>query len=475
MPRRPRRGCCCILWLFLLSFAAGDQNPAGLNKNTASPGSADADDDVEYVYDDRMYQDDDQMYRDDEQRRDTSREEEEQYEYSDMDYEETDSSGLRPEVEGSKSEERLPVFTSKSVNHLVGRGNTARLNCSVDSLGSMVLSWKKMLDSGPTFLSMGDTLILRQPRLSLQVTPSSSTLTLALVEEGDTGAYLCEVSSQPPITQQHRVEIRPPAQVSILRRPPSGKIELKAGERLLLECKGHGDPAPSLQWSRDSSRLPDGSTRAGQAVLDYLAVDRKHAGTYTCTGDNGFGEPSRDSVLVQVKHSPVLYLSQAYVEDESAGGVPLRLELTCVVQAYPEAVVSWSRSDRPLERSRSRVEVSGHRHVLLINSPTKEDVGIFTCTARNSEAEIHAVLQVTDNERLPKKEPSDDQVPDWRKEEAEPELEQEEADEEAALASTASLNSASLTFLAAVSLSASLTFLAAVSLSAVNSPISSLL
>ena len=32
----------------------------------------------------------------------------------------------------------------------------------------MVLSWKKILDSGPIFLSMGSTLVRRDPRLSIQ-------------------------------------------------------------------------------------------------------------------------------------------------------------------------------------------------------------------------------------------------------------------------------------------------------------------
>jgi hypothetical protein len=84
---------------------------------------------------------------------------------------------------------------------------------------------------------------------------------------------------------------------------------------------------------------------------------RKHGGSYTCTGDNGFGEPSRESIVVLVKRKwqhknttkfnsetststnvvfsaadvPVLYPSQAYVEDELTG-LPARLELVCVVQ-----------------------------------------------------------------------------------------------------------------------------------------------
>jgi hypothetical protein len=91
------------------------------------------------------------------------------------------------------------------------------------------------------------------------------------------GDYMCEVSSQPPSIQLHRlfspnlnyiimylgrnlkgksisldntyatfiltvyitfrVEIRRPPRVSILGRPPSGQIELKSGEKLQLLCE----------------------------------------------------------------------------------------------------------------------------------------------------------------------------------------------------------------------------------------------
>jgi hypothetical protein len=36
------------------------------------------------------------------------------------------------------------------------------------SEGSMILSWKKVKNSGPIFLSMGENLILRDSRISLQ-------------------------------------------------------------------------------------------------------------------------------------------------------------------------------------------------------------------------------------------------------------------------------------------------------------------
>ncbi len=35
-------------------------------------------------------------------------------------------------------------------------------------VGSMVISWKKMLDSGPFFLAIGDTLVFRDPKLTLK-------------------------------------------------------------------------------------------------------------------------------------------------------------------------------------------------------------------------------------------------------------------------------------------------------------------
>ena len=47
--------------------------------------------------------------------------------------------------------------------------------------------------------------------------------------------------------------------------------------------------------------LPDGESSVAADQIIYSSVDRGHAGTYTCTGDNRAGRVATDSVQVRVK------------------------------------------------------------------------------------------------------------------------------------------------------------------------------
>jgi len=225
----------------------------------------------------------------------------------------------------------------------------------------------------------------------------SSTLTILLVNREDVGQYICEVSSQPPVTLKHTVEIKAPPSVSILGKPESGRLTFKSGAELALVCEGDGDPKPNIKWRRQNKKMPDGSIEMAADQIIYNSIDRKHVGTYICEGDNGFGAPAVDSIHIQVLYQPTVYVDETYLHQADS----VVLELVCMVQAHPPAKVDWKRNDKPLQEGRFRMEHRGSKHILAIDSPTKYDMGIYTCTASNSEGTVHAVkdVQDTDNEQ----------------------------------------------------------------------------
>jgi len=286
-------------------------------------------------------------------------------------------------------------FLSKESNHLIDRGNTARLHCAVDNLAGRLMSWKR--GEGSQYISMGDTVMLQDSRVRVELTPDSSTLTIALLEPRDTGAYVCEVSSDPPIRQEHRVEIRSAASVSILDRPFSGEIIVNQGDTLRLDCQGEGDPEPTIHWTRQNSLLPNGQPRLDSKRLEYAAVTGRHAGIYVCSGNNGFGQPSTEAVHVTVKYGPEVIVNSEYKEDGS-------LELVCVVKGYPQVTVSWSREDKPLS---SRVGIANlnenGRHILRIQDPIKADIGVYKCYAENSIGEDFKTIHIEDSKLMREK------------------------------------------------------------------------
>jgi hypothetical protein len=111
---------------------------------------------------------------------------EEEYEYS----EEQEEEGVASYV---------PVFLTSPHTVWVSQGGRARLECRVDRLGPMVLSWSRVDRANSTYLATGAMLLVTDPRLTVELAASSSTLFITGVEARDEGEYLCQASSQPPV------------------------------------------------------------------------------------------------------------------------------------------------------------------------------------------------------------------------------------------------------------------------------------
>lgn len=74
------------------------------------------------------------------------------------------------------------------------------------------------------------------------------------------------------------------------------------GERLELPCVAHGDPIPSLSWSKDGRPLQEGEWGAlggprGAVIIG--AVQLSDAGRYRCMASSSVGQDAVE-VVVQV-------------------------------------------------------------------------------------------------------------------------------------------------------------------------------
>merc|ERR1711915_407934 len=71
------------------------------------------------------------------------------------------------EYENVKEEEEysfVPVLQSSPTVYRVKRGHTARLDCKVDKLGPMVLSWKKVSGNSSEYIVTGRTVMTDRSR-----------------------------------------------------------------------------------------------------------------------------------------------------------------------------------------------------------------------------------------------------------------------------------------------------------------------
>jgi hypothetical protein len=311
-------------------------------------------------------------------------------EYDESSYQFTDEEYEYEEYQKPDENAELPSFTSESTRVLVDRGNTARLRCSADNLGEHIIFWKKIEDIGPRVLSIGNLTMVEDTRISVALEEGSSTLYLALVENDDVGVYICEISTSPALKQEHRIEIRSPAQVMI--SDYEEEIIIDQGDSLELECKGFGDPLPKIHWYRENKLMPDGSNKVQGERLFYSDVTGKHSGIYTCSGDNGFGTASTQSVLVNVRYSPKVILDHELKNNQD-------LQIICVVQGYPEVSVTWSKDGGALSE-RAEILDEGDKHILRITETTSEDIGVYVARQKKSVGSSESAIDLTDNESL---------------------------------------------------------------------------
>jgi len=297
--------------------------------------------------------------------------------YSEENYE------YNEEVEVEEEANFLPVFESSPTVYRVRRGNTARLECKVDNLGPMILSWKRLRNNTSEYIVTGSIVIVRDKRVSVLTSTTSSMLVITLMSEVDTGEYVCEVSSTPPVHIKHWLKMKAQPTVHILGKPTSGQLTIQAGSELGLVCRGEGEPGPEISWRREGQSLPDGKELLAADQMIFSSIGRDHAGTYTCTGDNGEDKVATDSVVVQVTYTPVISVDHNYLHKSHN----ISLEMICNVQAFPKASVEWSRveKDQMIPMDKARLELRGEgMHVLILDNPEKTDMGHYQCKANNT-------------------------------------------------------------------------------------------
>lgn len=80
----------------------------------------------------------------------------------------------------------------------------------------------------------------------------------------------------------------------------NGRVEVKKGSPVRLECKASGNPVPTITWSRRNNLLPSGDQTLTIPILSLDRVDRHQAGVYQCTASNGVGEDVTEQIVLHV-------------------------------------------------------------------------------------------------------------------------------------------------------------------------------
>ena len=182
-----------------------------------------------------------------------------------------------------------------------------------------------------------------------------------------------------------------PAPPEITKTPQNGLILAQKGDTVTMRCIANGDPMPKVTWTRIGKRLPDGRKELAADELNYVKVDHHHSGTYVCTADNGFGEPVKEKIEVDIEYAPEVEVEELFIHATTGNAI----ELVCNVHAHPTPVVKWFKNSMELTDETAKLKKHGHRHTLMIPSVTEADLGNYTCRAENRIGFAKRILEVS--------------------------------------------------------------------------------
>lgn len=266
----------------------------------------------------------------------------------------------------------LPRFLSRGHTYRAVVGDTLVLPCQVENLGSFVLLWRR----GINVLTASNIMVTRDERIRLI---DGYNLEISDLEPQDAGDYVCQISDKVNRDQVHTVEILVPPSVRAI--PTSGQLQARKGGPITLECKGSGNPVPSIYWTKkngagkSSARIGDGP------ILTLEKLERQQAGVYQCTADNGVGDPVTVDMRLDVLYPPDIQVEKSWIHS----GEGYEAKLVCTVYADPVATVSWYQNSFPIQTTDRRIMSSrGNRHTLTVRHIQQEDFGNYSCVADNS-------------------------------------------------------------------------------------------
>eukprot|EP00096_Caligus_rogercresseyi_P000157 TRINITY_DN1043_c0_g1_i4.p1 TRINITY_DN1043_c0_g1~~TRINITY_DN1043_c0_g1_i4.p1 ORF type:complete len:469 (-),score=111.82 TRINITY_DN1043_c0_g1_i4:484-1890(-) len=283
--------------------------------------------------------------------------------------------------EDEKVVHMTPKFISKSEDLLVNEGDTLKLPCLIDVIGQgFAVIWKK--EPGNHIVAVENQVIDRtDSRIKLEGAPKGqggNTLIISLSEEADAGEYRCQISAYKPTVLKHTVQIRVAPKVR--PNPSSGLLIVNEGEPATLACDMiKGNPPPSMTWKRKERKLPSGEEEINGLSLTFKEATRHHSGVYICSADNGFGEPTKAQITLNVHHKPSIETDQTYIHTRSND----ETEVVCNVHASPKAKVTWFKDGSPLQEGEGIISERGSRHTLLLPGITSSTFGQYTCQAEN--------------------------------------------------------------------------------------------
>lgn len=297
----------------------------------------------------------------------------------------------------------LPSFVEPIPNITVAVGREAILQCTIEDLYAYKVAWIKV--DTETLLSYHTHVVGDTHRL--KVTNSNNdrqwSLHIKSVEVSDRGFYMCQINTEPMISQEGYLDVTVPP--SIIEDTTSTDLTVDERSRVSLRCKADGYPTPRVTWRREDGKeinlgpmgvLKSGVLRIDGEFLNLTQVTREDMGAYLCIASNGVPPSVSKRILLQVNFQPKIRVINQMVRAAIGSDVILG----CRVEASPRPLTSWIRNDGVILLSNKKYELTEEFESyridmqLTIKNLDENDFGPYKCVARNMLGEKEGFVRL---------------------------------------------------------------------------------
>lgn len=244
---------------------------------------------------------------------------------------------LSPETTSTVSPNmpRIVSMNGETMNVTAQVGSPVSLHCLIKNLQDKTVSWLKRTfeeESVPILLTFGDTVYVKDPRISIHKVPTNTDgvagsladdwkLEILHSKQSDTGQYRCQISTEPPQIYKIHLNVEAP----VLTVMDGFGRELldqfyKVGSSLEVMCmvdRLPQRPLPQIiEWRHGTKILPPNNATLGQRTelegkgaisrLSITQANVRHSGIYTCSVSDSISLSLKLHIIDESKPVPII-------------------------------------------------------------------------------------------------------------------------------------------------------------------------
>ncbi|CAH0626880.1 unnamed protein product [Chrysodeixis includens] len=291
-----------------------------------------------------------------------------------------------------------PRFAEPIPNVTVALGRDASLPCVVEHLGTYKVAWIHI--DRQMILTIHRHVITRLARFSVQHDNAMTWLLhVSQVQQEDRGYYMCQVNTNPMISQVGYLQVVVPPNI-LDEESTQSAVAVRENQNISLVCKADGFPAPKIMWRREDGQPISVDRRKKVTVyegdtLSLQRISRTEMGAYLCIATNAVPPSVSKRIIVDVEFSPMIWVPNQLV------GAPAGTDVTvdCHTEAHPRAISYWVYDNvmvLPTKKYAINTEENSYRaHMkLTVRNLQTGDFGNYRCISKNSLGETEGSIRL---------------------------------------------------------------------------------